>query len=192
MNATEKARADAQAAAQRTLQRAATFAELHATSKPLFQKPMRLGSRSVLVRIVWPGVLVVCDPGTGEVLAALLELAATGLNAREVGHPCMDDAITLGWLLVPHAQAAFALLGSDQVDVDADAVLRWARGRGEAVFLRSECHQAMSGRFRDVERLKKALDRLEVNHVLQGFVVREKGKKPSQRYRINPACLLSS
>lgn len=76
--------------------------------------------------------------------------------------------------------------------MDADAVLRWARGRGEAVFLRSECHQAMSGRFRDVERLKKALDRLEVNHVLQGFVVREKGKKPSQRYRINPACLLSS
>ena len=69
MNATEKARADAQAAAQRTLQRAATFAELHATSKPLFQKLMRLGSRSVLVRIVWPGVLVVCDPGTGEVLA---------------------------------------------------------------------------------------------------------------------------
>ena len=131
-------------------------------------------------------------PGAMARVAALLELAATGLHAKEVGHPCMDDAITLGRLLIPHAQAAFALLGSDQVDVDADAVLRWARGRGEAVFLRSECHQAMSGRFRDVERLKKALDRLEVNHVLQGFVVREKGKKPSQRYRINPACLLSS
>ena len=131
-------------------------------------------------------------PGAVARVAALLELAATGLHAKEVGHPCMDDAITLGRLLIPHAQAAFALLGSDQVDVDADAVLRWARGRGEAVFLRSECHQAMSGRFRDVERLKKALDRLEVNHVLQGFVVREKGKKPSQRYRVNPACLLSS
>lgn len=65
----EKARADAQAAAQRTLQRAATFAGLHATSKPLFQKPMRVGSRSLLVRLVWPGVLVVCDPATGEVLA---------------------------------------------------------------------------------------------------------------------------
>ena len=79
MNATEKARADAQSAAQRTLQRAATFAELHATSKPLFQKPMRLGSRSVLVRIVWPGVLVVCDPGTGEVLAQLKVDGAAGL-----------------------------------------------------------------------------------------------------------------
>jgi len=30
---------------------------------------MRVGSRSLLVRLVWPGVLVVCDPVTGEVLA---------------------------------------------------------------------------------------------------------------------------
>ena len=69
MTPMEQARADAQAVAQRTLQRAATFAGLHATTKPLFQKPMRMGSRSYLVRLVWPGVLLVCDPATGEVLA---------------------------------------------------------------------------------------------------------------------------
>ncbi|AVO48485.1 hypothetical protein C6568_03820 [Melaminivora suipulveris] len=69
MTPMEKARADAQAAAQRTLQRAATFTGLHATAKPLFQKPMRMGSHSYLVRFVWPGVLLVCDPATGEVLA---------------------------------------------------------------------------------------------------------------------------
>lgn len=69
MTPMEKARADAQAVAQRTLQRAASFAGLHATAKPLFQKPMRMGSRPYLVRLVWPGVLVVCDPATGEVLA---------------------------------------------------------------------------------------------------------------------------
>jgi len=131
-------------------------------------------------------------PGAVARVAALLELAAGGLHTREVSHACMDDAIILGRLLIPHAQAAFALLGSDQVDVDADAVLRWARGRGESVFLRSECHRAMSGRFRDVERLKKALDRLEVNHVLHGFVVRERGRKPAHHYRLNPACCLSS
>lgn len=131
-------------------------------------------------------------PGAVARIAALLQLAADGLGARTVGHAAMDDAIALGRLLIPHAQAAFALLGSDQVDVDADAVLRWARGRGEPVFLRSDCHRAMSGRFRDVERLKKALDRLEGNHVLQGFVVRERGRKPAQHYRLNPACYLSS
>lgn len=69
MTPMEQARADAQAVAQRTLQRAATFAGLHATAKPLFQKTMRRGSRPYLVRLVWPGVLVVCDPANGDVLA---------------------------------------------------------------------------------------------------------------------------
>ena len=69
MTPNEKAQACAQDAAQKLLQRAATFAGLHATSKPLFQKPMRGGSRPLVVRLVWPGVLLVCDPATGEVLA---------------------------------------------------------------------------------------------------------------------------
>lgn len=69
MTPTEKARASALAAAQSMLERCASFAGLHATAKPLFQKPMRLGNRSVLVRLMWPGVLLVCDPRTGEVLA---------------------------------------------------------------------------------------------------------------------------
>lgn len=57
-------------AAGRTLHQAHKFAALHATAKPLFEKLMRRpGSRPVLVRIVFPGVLLVCDPATGEVLA---------------------------------------------------------------------------------------------------------------------------
>lgn len=68
-SAIEAAREAATAQAGRTLQRAAVFAGLHATTKPLFQKPMRMGSRSYLVRLIWPGVLLVCDPATGEVLA---------------------------------------------------------------------------------------------------------------------------
>lgn len=64
------AQADAANAARRTLGHASTFAALHATGKPLFQKTMRRpGSRPVLVRIVYPGVLLVCDPETGAVLA---------------------------------------------------------------------------------------------------------------------------
>ena len=69
MNPTQKAQADARAAAQRTLQRAAAYVELHSTSKPWFQKLMRVGSRQQLTRVVFPGVLEVFDPKTGEVLA---------------------------------------------------------------------------------------------------------------------------
>ena len=69
-NANELARLAATDAAQRTLNRAYQFAALHASAKPLFEKVLRSpGSRPVLVRIVLPGVLLVCDPATGEVLA---------------------------------------------------------------------------------------------------------------------------
>ena len=57
-------------AAARTLLKACTFAALHATDKPLFKRTMkRPQSPAVVVRMVWPGVLQVCDPHTGDVLA---------------------------------------------------------------------------------------------------------------------------
>ena len=69
-DARQAAHQAALAAAVRTLHQAHKFAALHATTKPLFEKVMRRpGSRPVLVRIVFPGVLLVCDPATGEVLA---------------------------------------------------------------------------------------------------------------------------
>lgn len=67
---TQKAQAAAEAAAQRLLLRACDYAALHATAKPLFLKTMRRpGSKPVLVRVDWPGVLRVFDPVTGECLA---------------------------------------------------------------------------------------------------------------------------
>ncbi|MBU4423896.1 MAG: hypothetical protein KKG12_09045 [Gammaproteobacteria bacterium] len=69
-DARQAAHEAAMVAAGRTLHQAHKFAALHATTKPLFEKLMRRpGSRPVLVRIVFPGVLLVCDPATGEVLA---------------------------------------------------------------------------------------------------------------------------
>lgn len=66
----EKAARAAAAAAARTLTQACDFAALHATAKPLFQKTMRRpGSKPVLVRLDWPGVMSVYDPATGECLA---------------------------------------------------------------------------------------------------------------------------
>lgn len=81
-NARHAAHEAALAAAERTLHQAHKFAALHATGKPLFQKIMRRpGSRPVLVRIVYPGVLLVCDPETGAVLAQSEPGQPTVLNA---------------------------------------------------------------------------------------------------------------
>ncbi|MBO1011344.1 MULTISPECIES: hypothetical protein [Acidovorax] len=67
---TQKAQAAADAAARRTLEQAARFAEMHSTAKPWLSKTMRRpGGKPVLVRVDWPGVLRVFDPATGECLA---------------------------------------------------------------------------------------------------------------------------
>ena len=131
-------------------------------------------------------------PGAVARIAALLELAETGLQATEVSFDSMDKALQLGRLLIPHAQAAFGLLGADAVDGDAAAVLRWIQGNEHAEFKRSDCHKAMSGRFRALSRLEKAMERLEQNHVVKAFTVRLAGHPPSPRYRVNPQLFLPS
>lgn len=55
---------------RRTLAAAATFAALHATSRPLLQKTVRMaGLGTVVVRFEWPGVLSAYDSKTGALLA---------------------------------------------------------------------------------------------------------------------------
>ena len=128
-------------------------------------------------------------PGAVARIAALLELAEVGLSATEVSHACMHDAIDLARLLVGHAQAAFALLGTDGVDVDAAAVVRWVQAHGLAEFTKRDAQKAQEGRFRSVERLQKALDRLEHQDVVRAFKRHNKGAPPSSCFAVNPKAL---
>jgi putative DNA primase/helicase len=73
----------------------------------------------------WTGKL----PGAVARIAALLELAEMGLASQEVSQVAMERALRLGRLLIPHAQAAFGLLGTDAIDGDAAAILN---GRARA------------------------------------------------------------
>ena len=98
-------------------------------------------------------------------------------------------AIDLAWLLIDHAKAAFALLGADEIDADAAAVLAWVRSERRPEFTRRDAQKAMEGRFRTVERLAKALGRLESMEVLRGFVHRPTKGRASQRYQVNPVIL---
>lgn len=122
-------------------------------------------------------------------IAALLELARVGLAAEVVTFDSMDDAIRLAMVLIPHAHCAFGLLGTDAVDVDAQAVLRWARGRGDETFSQREAQKAMQGRFTNVERLKKAMERLSDADCVRSFRRSQTGGRPSACYRLNPALL---
>jgi hypothetical protein len=65
----EYIKAQALNAAERQLKKAATFTGLH-IKNPLFQKRMGKGPTSVWVRIEYPGVLLVIDADSGEIMAA--------------------------------------------------------------------------------------------------------------------------
>ena len=128
-------------------------------------------------------------PGAVARIAALFELAETGLGATVVDARSVERAVSIAHLLIPHAQAAFGLLGTDVVDVDGAAIVKWIRAGDLAEFTRRDCQKAMEGRFRNVERLQKALARLEQQDVVREFKRANKGAPPSTCYRINPKVL---
>lgn len=125
-------------------------------------------------------------PGALARVAAVMELAEMGLTAEEVSEVAMTRALQLGRLLIEHARAAFALLGTDAVDTDAAAVVRWVKARGLTEFTRREAQKAQEGRFRSVERLDKAMARLEAGEVVRSTKRVKRGAPPSVLYRVNP------
>jgi len=128
-------------------------------------------------------------PGAAARIACLLELAVTGLGAQSVSDASMERAVRLVELLIPHAQAAFGMLGADEVDTDATAILKWARGLESPDFTTRECQRAMEGRFRSSERMKKALQLLRERDVVQPFTIKNPGARATQAYRVNPKAL---
>lgn len=128
-------------------------------------------------------------PGAVARIAGLIEVAEIGLGAESVSESAVERALDLARRLIPHAQEAFSILGADAADADATAVLRWIRAGNLASFKRSTCQKAMEGRFRSVDRLAKAAERLVRRDVLREFKEHNKGAPPSIWYRVNPKCL---
>lgn len=128
-------------------------------------------------------------PGAVARIAALLELAEVGRHAEAVSEIATERAVALGRLLIPHAQAAFGLLGTDGVDADAGAIVKWIKANGLEEFSRRECQKAMEGRFRNLERLTKALQRLEQQDALRHYTRRNKGAPPTEACVVNPKLL---
>lgn len=128
-------------------------------------------------------------PGATARIAAVLALAEFGLGIEEVPLQSMQRAVRLAELLVPHARSAFALLGADPVDADADAILRWVKTHGLLQFTRREAQKAQEGRFRTVDRLKAALQRLEAQDVVREGKRVNRGAPATVFYDVNPKVL---
>lgn len=125
-------------------------------------------------------------PGAVARVAALLELAESGLGATEVSHDVTVRAVALGRLLIEHAHAAFGLLGADATDGDAAAVVKWAVANSLTQFKKSTAQKAMEGRFNSVSKLNKAIERLEAGDVVRVEKVPNKGARPTTMIYMNP------
>lgn len=143
----------------------------------------QLGNRGSLESIGdWAAKL----PGAAARIAGLLELAEQGQTADSVSLAATERAIAICRLLIPHAHAAFCLLGADATDGDAAAVVKWAVDNRLSQFNKSRCQKAMEGRFRSIARLDKAIERLEQGDVVKVEKVPNKGARPTTLIRVNP------
>ncbi|MBI5785190.1 MAG: DUF3987 domain-containing protein [Rhodocyclales bacterium] len=125
-------------------------------------------------------------PGQAARLAAVFQIAEDGLDAKVVALKSVERALQLCRLLIPHAEAAFSMLGADDTDTDALAVLRWLRTNERREFTRREAQRAMHGRFSKVERLERALGALRDLYIISGEKKAATGGRASCFYLVNP------
>lgn len=122
-------------------------------------------------------------------VAGLIEIATVGLDAHTIGLESMHQAITLARLMIPHTQAAFGLLGADSTESDAIHVLKWIRGQGLAEFTQREAHRALESRFKEVAKLKKAIDKLRSMDCVRQNHRKQANGRPSTVFSVNPGVL---
>jgi len=135
----------------------------------------------------WTGKL----PGQVARIAALIELCNGGRVDEGVSLQSTERAIEIGRRLVEHAVCLFAMIGADERDADALAVLRWIKADPveRRVFDRTMLYVAHEARFGgNTDRATEALKRLGqwgvVRHERQKSG--EKGGRPRDMYLVSP------
>ncbi len=122
-------------------------------------------------------------------VAGLIEIATVGLSAQTIGRESMHQAVKLARLMIPHTQAAFGLLGADSTESDAIHVLKWIRGQGLTEFTQREAHRALESRFKNVDKLKKAIDKLRSMDCVRQNHRKQANGRPSTVFSVNPGVL---
>lgn len=124
-------------------------------------------------------------------IAGVLHCSTTISNpwSVEVSAETMANAIRIGRYLLSHATAALRMMGVDELMENAKRVLEWAVTDGLATFSKRDAHRGLASRFKQSNDLDHPIDLL----VDRGFIrqvhvqAKERGRKPSPTYEINPA-----
>jgi hypothetical protein len=135
----------------------------------------------------WTGKL----PGASLRIAGSCHVAEHKDQTLVISLETMERALDLCGLLIPHAQSAFGMMGTDPAVDDAEVILKWIISEGKESFTRGYCHKSHRGRFKKLDRLVKALDILHGwNVISEPEIMKPKtAGRPSIVYNVNPSVL---
>ena len=121
---------------------------------------------------------------------ALLHIMATKGNFNIVSAQTVNNAIELGYILLEHAKAAFALMRLDDVVRNSIHITDWIKSQSLNSFTRSELTTAMRHNDKiNKEMIDKVINELTERNILQAIEQAGKGTKPVTHYYVNPALL---
>jgi replicative DNA helicase len=137
----------------------------------------------------WAGKLV----GAVARIAGLLHMAElVGTNEpweMPISEATVEHAIGLGTYFIPHAKAAFAEMGADEIVEKAKVVLRWIAHQCLDSFTKRDVHQGTRGTFKRAAEVDAPISVL----VERGFIRRRKeastgasGRPSSPTFEVNP------
>lgn len=133
----------------------------------------------------WAGKLA----GAALRIAGIMAIVENGDGTSIIAEATMIRSVTLCKLLITHAKAAFDLIDDDDSQNDAKHVFRWILEKGNLSFKRRDAQQELP-RFRDVDRLIKALTVLTKRYIISepDKIKSVTGRGgPSILYYVNPA-----
>jgi len=133
----------------------------------------------------WSGKLA----GASLRVAGLMAVVEQGEAATTISEKVMRKALELSELLIPHAKATFDLIDGGTSQNDAKHVYHWILKKRALTFKRRDAQQELT-RFREVERLEKALAVLAKRYIVTEpeKIKSVSGKgMPSIVYHVNPA-----
>jgi len=145
-----------------------------------------LGSASILRE--WASKLV----GQSVRWAGLLHVTEhADPHRRPIEVATMDAAIRVAeCYCVPHARAAFDLMGQDESTANGEAILAWIKREDLEAFSKRDVHIAHRARFTRASDIDGPLALLERHGWIAPIVEAQRGgagRRPSPKFKVNPA-----
>lgn len=127
-------------------------------------------------------------PGAVLRVAGVVHVAEMGPGAGSIERDTIDRSVSFARTLIPHAQAAFGMMGADPAVEGAEKILDWLKQQVPCDAIKqNEIARALHGQFATVKDLQPGLEVLVERNYLRGPLKEPTGGRPSIIYEVNPA-----